>query len=136
MGKAMTPQARALMKQPQAGAAPPPGWRPAALPRGNPVKAGTVVRDKANARAAEMAPVIEGLRAEGFTTVRALCAELAAREVPTARGGAWNTREVQRLLKRIAAGSIAAATTCRQGHEVPAERSPDPVARTRARPCP
>ncbi|MGU3287669.1 hypothetical protein [Methylobacterium mesophilicum] len=50
-----------------------------------------------------MASLIEGLRAEGFTTVRALCAELAAREVPTARGGTWNTREVQRLLIRIKA---------------------------------
>lgn len=101
MGKAMTAGARALLEQPRTGTAPPPGWRPPALPRGNPERAGAVVRDKANARAAELAPVIEGLRADGFTTVRALCAELAARGVPTARGGQWNTREVQRLLERI-----------------------------------
>jgi hypothetical protein len=99
----MTPEARALLEQPRPAWRPPPGWRPPALPRGNPVKAAAVVRDRANARAAEMAPLIAGLQAEGFTTVRALCAELAAREVPTARGGTWNTREVQRLLKRIEA---------------------------------
>lgn len=51
--------------------------------------------------ARSMALVIEGLREEGITTVRAICAELNARGVLSARGGAWHLPVTHRLLRRI-----------------------------------
>lgn len=51
--------------------------------------------------ARSMAPIIEGLREEGITTVRAICAELNARHVPTAKGARWHLPGTHRLLKRI-----------------------------------
>jgi len=57
----------------------------------------------ANTFAISMAPAICDLRAEGYTTVRALTGELNRRSVPTAKGGRWDVRTVHRLLKRIEA---------------------------------
>ncbi|RDB02306.1 recombinase family protein [Runella aurantiaca] len=52
--------------------------------------------------AAQIAPTIEQLKAEGFTTERAICAELNARQIPTPREGAqWHRSSVHRLLKRL-----------------------------------
>lgn len=50
-----------------------------------------------------MTPIIEGLREEGITTVRAICAELNARHVPTAKGARWHLPGTHRLLRRVAA---------------------------------
>ena len=55
----------------------------------------------ADAFALAMAPVIEGLREEGITTVRAMRDELNAREVPTAKGGMWHLATVWRVLGRV-----------------------------------
>ena len=44
---------------------------------------------------------IRQLRAAGYTTVRAISAELTRRKVPTARGGNWHPTTVQRLLARL-----------------------------------
>lgn len=57
---------------------------------------------EAEAFAAHMAPVIDGLRAEGFTTIRALMGEMNRRAIPSARGGQWHEMTVSRLLGRIA----------------------------------
>lgn len=55
----------------------------------------------ADAFALAMAPVIEGLREEGITTVRAMRDELNAREVPTAKGGMWHLATVWRVVGRV-----------------------------------
>ncbi|MDO8605450.1 MAG: recombinase family protein [Phaeospirillum sp.] len=57
----------------------------------------------ADAFALAMAPVIEGLREEGITTVRAMRDELNARDVPTAKGGMWHLATVWRVVGRGAA---------------------------------
>jgi DNA invertase Pin-like site-specific DNA recombinase len=44
---------------------------------------------------------VEQLRAEGFTTVRAIAAELNRKGVKTATGAQWHGTSVQRLLKRL-----------------------------------
>lgn len=54
----------------------------------------------ADAFALAMAPVIEALREEGITTVRAMRDELNAREVPTAKGGMWHLATVWRVVGR------------------------------------
>ena len=47
-------------------------------------------------------PIIDDLRAEGYTTVRKLTDALNARQIATAtEGGRWHIRSVQLLLKRI-----------------------------------
>jgi DNA invertase Pin-like site-specific DNA recombinase len=50
--------------------------------------------------AANVRPVIEKLRASGATSLRAIAAELAARNVPTARGGTWTPVQVTAILRR------------------------------------
>lgn len=59
-------------------------------------------RQAAQEFAAQMQPIIEELKTQGFTTERAICAELNARQIPTAReGGKWHKSSVHRLLKRF-----------------------------------
>ncbi len=65
------------------------------------------LRAEARAYAARLAPTILELRAEGFTSLRALVAELNRRRVPTPKGGAWHLKSVHRLVKRVA---VAPAT--------------------------
>lgn len=72
-----------------------------ALPRGNPAKGGAGTRAMADARAAELVPIVAELKAAGHTSVRKLAEALEARGVPTERGGPWHITGVQRLLKRI-----------------------------------
>lgn len=66
----------------------------------------------ADAFAVSMAATIGGLRAEGYTTVRALAEELNRRDVPTAKGGSWHVPTVHHLLRRIeqlSAGKVGAS---------------------------
>lgn len=70
-------------------------------------KNGTEILSQQNKQAAQafanrLKPTIEELRADGFTTERAICAELNARAIPTPReGGKWHKSSVHRLLKKI-----------------------------------
>jgi DNA invertase Pin-like site-specific DNA recombinase len=70
-------------------------------------KNGTEVLSQQNKQAAQafansLKPTIEELKSEGYTTERAICAELNARQVPTPReGGKWHRSSVHRVLKRI-----------------------------------
>lgn len=56
----------------------------------------------ANAAAfvADLAPVLEDIRASGHFSLRAVAAELTARGIMTRRGGTWGVGNVGRLLKR------------------------------------
>jgi hypothetical protein len=55
----------------------------------------------ADLRAKSLDLTIRQLRAAGYTTVRAISAELTRQKVPTARGGNWHLTTVQRLLARL-----------------------------------
>ncbi|SEN72512.1 hypothetical protein SAMN04488003_12919 [Loktanella fryxellensis] len=69
-------------------------------------KGGTALRTAVTANADRFAqdlkPVIEHLRAEGITTLRALAAALNERGMLTRRGGAWQVSNVRNLLNRTA----------------------------------
>lgn len=54
-------------------------------------------------RAADMAPIIEGIRQEGATSARAIARALNERQIPAPRGGSWQAVQVQRLLTSIGA---------------------------------
>lgn len=71
-------------------------------------KHGKEVLSKINAAtaadfAAQMQPIIHEIKAQGFTTIRAICAELNRREIPTFRndGQQWHIQSVHTLLQRI-----------------------------------
>lgn len=51
-------------------------------------------------RAADLAPILAELRAEGFTSLPAIAGQLNARGIKTARGGAWHPSSVANLLRR------------------------------------
>lgn len=55
--------------------------------------------------AANVAPVIQQIRASGATSLRAIAAALNARGVATARGGQWNATQVMTVLRRAQASS-------------------------------
>lgn len=57
---------------------------------------------KAQSRAADLAPIIEELRAAGAVSLRQIAAGLNAKEIRTARGGAWSREQVRRVLDRAA----------------------------------
>jgi hypothetical protein len=59
--------------------------------------------DRADSRAASLAPILTQLRASGVTSSGALAAALTARNIPTLSGReSWSAARVQHLLKRIA----------------------------------
>ncbi|MGC4033615.1 MAG: recombinase family protein [Tepidisphaeraceae bacterium] len=58
-------------------------------------------RAKARAEAERLRPVIDGLRREGVTTVRAICAALNEKGYVTERGGSWHRSGVGRVLRRL-----------------------------------
>jgi hypothetical protein len=64
--------------------------------------AADAIRERANNRAADLAPTIKALQAAGATSLRAIAAGLDKRGIPTPRGdGTWGATQVRRLLKRI-----------------------------------
>jgi len=61
-----------------------------------------VVQQRADARAADIAPTIRKLQADGATSLRAIAARLNGAGIPTARGaGTWSAVQVARILERI-----------------------------------
>lgn len=60
-------------------------------------------QNKAEAKrfAESLRPIIDEIRADGLSSVRAIQAELNIRGVPSARGGSWSVRTVHRLLQRL-----------------------------------
>jgi DNA invertase Pin-like site-specific DNA recombinase len=66
-------------------------------------------REKARARAADIAPIIAELRAAGAVTLQAIASALNERGIPAARGGQWRITQVVRLLETINNPFVAAA---------------------------
>jgi DNA invertase Pin-like site-specific DNA recombinase len=56
---------------------------------------------KANARAADLAPMIAELKAERITSLGAIAKALNDREVPTAKGGVWSATQVMRVISKL-----------------------------------
>jgi len=61
----------------------------------------------ASDRAADIAPVIAELRAEGAESLRAIAGGLNGRGIPTAKGGEWSATQVARVLARRSDASAA-----------------------------
>ncbi len=59
--------------------------------------------DKAAEWSADLVEVVESIKAEGATSLRAIAAELNAREFTTPRGGVWAANQVKRVLDRAQA---------------------------------
>jgi len=63
--------------------------------------AAKALRERTDARASDLAPIIEELQACGATSLRAIAAGLNDRGIPTARGGEWSSPQVMRILERL-----------------------------------
>jgi len=57
-------------------------------------------RKAADKFAANVRPIVEQIRASGARSLRDVASALAARGVPTARGGAWSAAQVANLMRR------------------------------------
>jgi DNA invertase Pin-like site-specific DNA recombinase len=66
-------------------------------------EAGIAARQqRADARAADIAPTVKALQADGVTSLRAIAAKLNEAGIPTSRGGSvWSAVQVARVLERI-----------------------------------
>jgi hypothetical protein len=62
---------------------------------------------KANAehRAANLRAIVDDLQSQGFTSVRAIAAQLNERGILTPRGGSWHPTSAARLMSRLQAAS-------------------------------
>jgi hypothetical protein len=60
------------------------------------------IKAKAHAFAMDIMPVIEDIRTEGKTSLRAIATELNVRGIMTARGGKWGPQAVSDLLRAAA----------------------------------
>lgn len=66
-------------------------------PKGN--RASALVRgEEARRRAADVLPVIEGVKAAGVTTLAGIAEKLNDRGIPAPRGGSWSPVQVSRVL--------------------------------------
>jgi DNA invertase Pin-like site-specific DNA recombinase len=61
------------------------------------------VKAKADHRAANLRAIVDDMRSQGITSVRAIGAELNARGILTHRGGSWHPTSAAQLLARLAA---------------------------------
>jgi DNA invertase Pin-like site-specific DNA recombinase len=57
--------------------------------------------DKANARAADLAPIIEDIRASGGKSLRSIAEELNGRGISAPRGGEWSAAQVRAVIARV-----------------------------------
>ena len=76
------------------------GDRAGSIPRAQASSVASIAA-KADARAAELRPLIRELQAEGTTSLNAIANALNARGTPSARNKGWTRQVVSRLLKRI-----------------------------------
>jgi hypothetical protein len=56
---------------------------------------------RANAKAADLTPIIRELKATGKTSLRAIAAGLNEAGIPTARGREWSSSQIMRILERL-----------------------------------
>jgi hypothetical protein len=59
------------------------------------------LRARADAKAADLAPIIKELQVAGKTSLRAIAAGLNEAGIPTARGSEWSSPQVMRMLERL-----------------------------------
>jgi DNA invertase Pin-like site-specific DNA recombinase len=59
------------------------------------------LRTRADAKAADLAPIIKELQAAGRTSLRAIAQGLNEQGISTARGGKWSSVQVMRMLERL-----------------------------------
>jgi DNA invertase Pin-like site-specific DNA recombinase len=59
-----------------------------------------VLRANADRFAANTLPIVKQIQSSGVTTLRGIAEALAARGVPTARGGAWTPVQVSNMMRR------------------------------------
>lgn len=64
-------------------------------------KARAVRIGEANRRATDLAPIIQAIRSDGFTSAKRIAAALNERGITASRGGPWCAAQVRRVLARL-----------------------------------
>lgn len=59
------------------------------------------IQARADAKAADLAPIIKELQAAGKTSLRAVAEGFNEQGIPTSRGGKWSSPQVMRMLERL-----------------------------------
>jgi DNA invertase Pin-like site-specific DNA recombinase len=78
------------------------GFRGTSLTRKAREAGRTAQVERADARAADLAPVIAELRAQGVTSLSGIARALSARSIPRPRGGTnWSAKQVARTVERL-----------------------------------
>ncbi|MDK3075282.1 hypothetical protein QO034_19555 [Sedimentitalea sp. JM2-8] len=72
------------------------------------------VTANADTFAADLAPVLETIRSEGHTTLRALASELNRQGIQTRRGGSWHVSTVRNLIARLGSRHAAVRKVWRE----------------------
>lgn len=60
------------------------------------------LKDKADAYAIELKPVLKELKEQGVVGHTAIARAFSTRQIPTARGGQWTVRAITNLIGRLA----------------------------------
>ncbi len=76
------------------------GFRGVAPSKKDRAKAVEALRARADAKAADLAPIIKELQEAGKTSLRAIAEGLNEHGIPTARGGKWSSTQVMRVIDR------------------------------------
>src|SRR5262249_25642304 len=76
-------------------------------------KARQVRSAAAHARAADLAPVIQDIRATGAQSLRAIARELNGRGITAPRGGEWSAAQVRAAIARRSDNSLEVARSAR-----------------------
>lgn len=61
-----------------------------------------ILQERAERRAADLAPILAEIQAGGATSLGQIADALNARGIPAAKGGSWSKTQVRRLLDRLA----------------------------------
>src|SRR4051794_23970318 len=81
---------------------------------------------RADQHAANVLPLIDDIRRQGATSLREIAAQLTARGVRTARGGAWTATAVKNVLDRRGGGGRGVRPAATGGGPPPPPRPPGP----------
>jgi DNA invertase Pin-like site-specific DNA recombinase len=78
------------------------GWKGKPMPKRVRLMGTEALQERADAKAADLEPIIKQLHAGGCESLRAIAEGLNAQGIPTARGnGLWSATQVSRLLDRL-----------------------------------
>jgi DNA invertase Pin-like site-specific DNA recombinase len=69
-------------------------------------------RQAACQRASDLAPVVQEIMAQGYTSLRQIGFQLDLRDLPAPRGGKWGASQVRNLLRQVSGCAVCSCKYC------------------------